>query len=61
MAQLLVVDKIANSLNLDKIIRKLEYKLLGFGIEYISDALIEYIESNKRISFDYLVLTITNN
>jgi hypothetical protein len=61
MAQLLVADKIASSLDLDRIICKVEYRLLGFGVSYVSGALIDCIQNGKEVTFDCLLSTITKN
>jgi hypothetical protein len=52
---------LTTDLNIDKIICKLEYGLIGFGVGYVSGTLIEYIESGKGININCFTKTLINN
>jgi hypothetical protein len=61
MAQIAIANQLATDLNIDKIIRKLEYELIGFSVEYLSGTLYDCIQSGKELSFDCFVSSLATN
>jgi hypothetical protein len=61
MAQIAIANRLVTNLNIDKIIHKVEYGLVGFGIDYFSGILYDCIQSGKRLSFDCIVSNLAIN
>jgi CRISPR/Cas system CSM-associated protein Csm5 (group 7 of RAMP superfamily) len=61
MAQIAIANRLATDLNIDKIIYKVKYKLIGFGVGYFSGTLYNCIQSGKKLSFNCFVSSLATN
>jgi hypothetical protein len=61
MGEIAIASKISEKLHLDRLIEKLEFGLLGFGVGYLGGTLIECIESGQGISWNCFVSNLASN